>query len=147
VFSLVLVRPINDNIQEVRMGYLSKIKGILETPYEQTIFIDTDTFFCDTCDELFRVIYFFIVLIYHDYQETSFAQIDGSDLKGLNTYNTGVIVYNSSDRVMSFLNDWATIFKDGMDDYWSDQPAFMKALLYHPINTYSLQTIYNFRFR
>ena len=36
------------------MGSKKKIKAIIESPYFQTLYVDTDTIFVDTVDELFH---------------------------------------------------------------------------------------------
>jgi hypothetical protein len=129
-----------------KMAYATKILGMINSPYEKTIFIDTDTFFCDHTNELFDVLDYFDLMICHDYQEHTFALVNGTEMKGYHTYNTGVIAFKKSKIVGDFLESWLTIFNEKIDSYWSDQPAFMEALLYANIKTYSLQTIYNFRF-
>ncbi|MFY0599370.1 MAG: hypothetical protein JXR03_06840 [Cyclobacteriaceae bacterium] len=133
--------------ENAKLGYLFKIIGMLETPFERTIFVDTDTYFCDNCEELFGILEFFDLLICHDFQETSFAQIDGVDLAGYHTYNTGVIAFNSSPQVIQLIKNWRDVFQRKMDSYWSDQPAFMDALLSNFVKVYVMQTHYNFRFR
>lgn len=129
-----------------KYGYLTKIQGMLESPYKKTFFVDTDTYFLENCDELFEINKYFDLMICHDYQENSYALVNGNELRGYHTYNTGVIVFDKNSKVIEFLQNWANIFIGKMDQYWSDQPAFMEALLYSDIKTYSLQTLYNFRF-
>jgi hypothetical protein len=126
-------------------GFLFKILGIMESPFNRTIFLDTDTFLCDSCDELFDLLSYFDLLICHDYQEDTYALLDDRPIRGYNTYNSGVIAYSKNRSIMAFFKSWLETYQFNRDKYWGDQPAFMKALLQADIKTYSLQTIYNFR--
>ena len=145
-FDHILKTDLPDPSLNPKNGYLVKMVGMLQSPFSKTLFVDTDTFFCDACDELFDVLDYFDLMICHDYQEHTFAKPNGRELTGFNTYNTGVIAFRNTNQTESFLNQWIEIFKKKIDDYWSDQPAFMEALLFQELKTYSLQTIYNFRF-
>lgn len=130
-----------------KYGYLYKISGLLQSPFDKTLYIDTDTYFTDNCAELFTLLNYFDLMICHDYMETSFAIVDNQQIDGYHTYNTGVIPFNASKNINSFIENWFTIFERKIDEYWSDQPAFMEALLTSKIKSYSLQTNYNFRFK
>ncbi len=123
-----------------------KLLGMLHTPFEKTFFLDTDTYMCENCQELFEVLDWFDLLICHDYHETRWPLLDNKELIGCNPYNSGVVVYKKNTVTESFIQDWYDRFISNYDIYQGDQPAFMEALLHHLIKVYSLQTIYNFRF-
>ena len=54
-----------------KAGYISKAYGMRMSPYDQTIFIDTDTYFAEPVDELFDLLEFYDLAIAHDYMENS----------------------------------------------------------------------------
>lgn len=146
VFDEIIVEKIPFDRYTEKIGFLSKIYFLSKSPYDYTLFVDTDTYHCDNSDELFELLDFFDLLISHDYNESSFATLNDYNLSGYRTYNTGVIGYRSNPAVKKFLEKWLSCFILKLKEYWSDQPAFMEALLSSDIKTYSLQTIYNFRF-
>src|SRR5690606_25948890 len=112
--------------------------------FEKTIFIDTDTYFCDNCDELFNILEYFDFLICHDYMEVTYALVNNTPLEGYRSYNSGVIAFKKSFVSQSFIEDWKKRFTS--NSYIGDQPAFMESMLYSNAKIYSLQTNYNFRF-
>jgi hypothetical protein len=123
-----------------------KIEGMLHTPFEKTIFIDTDIYFVDAVDELFPLLSNFDILACLDYYDRSEVQKEGEVVPAYTPYNTGMLAFNRSEHVMAFLHDWKKYYQLNIDRYWSDQPAFMEALLYHPVKMYVLHSTYNFRF-
>ena len=141
-----IILPIEEVNFDGKRGYISKAYGMKVTPYQKTVFVDTDTFFAGSADELFKILDYFDLAIAHDYMEDSLAIVNEGPLDGFRTYNTGVLVFNKSESFQVFLDSWINCYLRQIDVYWSDQPALMEALLYTQLKTYSLQTNYNFRF-
>ncbi len=146
VFDEIIVEKLPFDRNAEKIGFRSKIYFLSKSPYDYTLFVDTDTYHCDNSDELFELLDFFDILISHGYNESSFATLDNYKLSGYRTYNTGVIGFRNNPAVKTFLKKWLSCFTIKIKEYWSDQPAFMEALLLSDLKTYSLQTIYNFRF-
>lgn len=126
--------------------YLYKVNAIALSPYQETFYIDTDTYFCDGCEELFDMLEYFDLLISHcsnDY----FAVYNeaGHEIRGYYSYNTGVIVFKNSHNVKDLLSKWREAYIDHFDKYIHDQPPFMEALLCANVKHYVLQNIYNAR--
>src|SRR5438105_3033925 len=46
--------------------YAVKIAPLLQSPYEKTLFLDTDTFMCRSCEEVFGLLERFELLVAHD---------------------------------------------------------------------------------
>lgn len=86
--------------------YLSKVIGMQNSPFEQTIFLDSDTFVTDTISELFEI----LELV--DIATTLESKLHTSNTTGLKyrnifpEFNSGVIVYKKSDAMEKLLNDW-----------------------------------------
>ncbi len=129
-----------------KTGLAFKVEGLLCSPFEKTFFLDTDTYFTDDVQELFRILDFFDMLICHASNDISKIKIEEKKLEGLSPYNTGVIVFKNSKKVESLFRHWKDLFTTNSAKYSSDQPAFMEALLYHDIKIYVLSYVYNFRF-
>lgn len=128
-----------------KTGLAFKVEGLLCSPFEKTFFLDTDTYFTDDVQELFRILDFFDILISHSPNDISKIKIDEKKLEGLSPYNTGVIVYKNSEKVKSLFKQWKDFYTTNPAKYSSDQPALMEALLYHDIKIYVLSYVYNFR--
>jgi hypothetical protein len=126
--------------------YLYKIRAIGLSPYEQTIYLDSDTYFCDKCTELFELLDHFDWLI-GQCNSDYFSVFDqsGREIKGLYAYNTGVIVFKKNDKTTQLLNEWYQAYSRHFDKYIHDQAPFMEALLTVNLKTYIFQTIYNAR--
>jgi Nucleotide-diphospho-sugar transferase len=127
-------------------GYLYKIAGLMASPYEQTFFIDTDTWFCDACTELFQLLQYYDLCLTHCPND-AFTVYNGDNqpVIGYHAYNTGVIVFRKNERTARLFEAWYAAYQKGMDKYPHDQPPLMEALLYHEVKLCVLQTIYNAR--
>lgn len=135
----------HENLSDWKSGLGFKVEGLLRSPFEKTFFLDTDTYFTDDVHELFRALDFFDLLISHAPNDISKIKINDKKLEGLSPYNTGVIVYNNSEKIKSLFFHWRDLYSSKSEKYSSDQPAFMEALLNHHIKIYVLSYIYNFR--
>lgn len=136
----------NKDKDDRKEGYLFKVIGFLESPYEKTIFLDTDTFLCDGLDDVFGMLDFFDVLVCHDYYDKALVKYEGQPVAGFYPYNTGFVGFKKSERTMAFLKIWEEVYSKEFDDFWGDQHAFMKALLLGDVKLHVLSSIYNFRF-
>jgi hypothetical protein len=126
--------------------YLYKVKALNLSPYEYTFFIDTDTYFCEGCSELFDLLNYFDLLISpcnNDYL-TVFNK-ESKPINGIYAYNTGVIVFKKNKRTSDFLLSWYNVYINHFDMYIHDQGPFMEALLNEDIKILVLQTMYNAR--
>ncbi|MEM6517394.1 MAG: putative nucleotide-diphospho-sugar transferase [Bacteroidota bacterium] len=130
-----------------KKGLAFKVNGLLNSPFEMTCFVDTDTYFTDETSELFQILEFYDLLICHSPNDISKITLDGKKLKGYIPYNTGVIVFKKNDRIKKVFNAWKNLYEKNPDSYSGDQPAFMEALLNHDIKIYVLPPVYNFRFK
>lgn len=129
-----------------KSGLLSKVQGFLLSPFDKTVFVDTDTYFCEPVDELEGLLDHFDCLFCHDYYDKAAILFEGKEVLGFFPVNTGVVAYRRNDKVRAFLNLWIAKYKENIERYWSDQPAFMEALLSSDIKTWILHSGYNFRF-
>ena len=89
---------------------------------------------------------YFDILMCHASNDISKIKIDGKKLEGISPYNTGVIVFNNTEKVKSLFEHWKNLYAKNPDKYFGDQPAFMHALLYHDLKIYVLPYVYNFFF-
>ncbi|MGC9504483.1 hypothetical protein [Baaleninema sp.] len=132
---------------------LYKVKHMYEpSPYEKTLFLDTDTYIYDSCDELFDLLDYFDLCISIAPGERAHPYIDGKPMRGYVPYNTGVIAYRKNEKVQRFFAAWDRIYTEKLYNNSlnhvgeSDQTAFMEAWLEVDIKIYVLpHNIWNAR--
>ena len=139
------VKVLNFKVNDWKDGTLFKLHGLLESKYNKTFFVDTDTFFCDRCDELFKLLEFFDACIMPSPGEHSGVIVDNKELDGYFSYNSGVIVYNNNQKFKNFIADAIKSYEQKYNLYPGDQQAIMDSLLNHNLKIYPLQNLYNFR--
>ena len=132
--------------EETHRPYLYKIRGVQATPYEYTLFVDTDTYFCANCQELFNLLQYYDVAVAPCPNDNS-AVFDEQNqiVEGYYPYNTGIIAYKKKGGTDLFLEKWADAYIRHFDKYIHDQPPFVEALLYCDVKLYVMSTIYNAR--
>lgn len=136
----------NNEPENWKKGLVFKVIGFLASPYKKTVFIDSDTFICEDTTDLFSMLDYFDLLICHDYFDKAVISHQGKEVKGYYPYNTGVVAYRKSEAILAFLELWQKLYLEELDSFWSDQPAFMKALMLSEVRIHVLSSIYNFRF-
>lgn len=144
-FSQVIVVS-NSTQVDWKVGLLSKVQGFPLSPFDKTVFVDTDTYFCEPVDELEGLLDHFDCMFCHDYYDKAEILFKEKVVSGFFPVNTGVVAFSKNDRVTSFLKLWADKYVANIERYWSDQPAFMEALLESDIKSWILHSGYNFRF-
>ena len=122
VFDQILVIP---GIE--KYSYLAKIIGILNSPYEKTVFLDCDTFVCSDISELFNILE---IADFATTQETSkhTGQLKSIRYKNiLPEFNTGVMVFKKSDHVTKLFDDWLNVCVSQNIKF--DMPGFREAVI------------------
>lgn len=103
-----------DDVQRIEApshDWSDKITPLVDSPYERTIFLDTDTYICSSLDPVFRVLDRFELAIAHDtvraderwnpHIPTSFPEL-----------NTGVLAYRLTPDVRALLAEWRPMFDE-----------------------------------
>ena len=140
------------NVDSCGNGYLDKIKGFSQSPFDRSIFIDTDVLFCESVEDLFDLLDVYNIA-------AAFAPC-APDKRGLlppigpNSFyelNTGVVVFRATTATAALFADWERLFADGIamtpSDamFVHDQPAFRAAVWRSGLPIYILPPDYNFR--
>ena len=120
-----------------------KAQHILHTPYDRTIFVDTDTYFIEDCKELFTLLDYHDMLLSHAPADMREVIIDGKPLEGYKCYNAGMIAYKKNEATIKLFEEWYRICRKLI--YRGDQPPLMHALLTNPVKLYILHQNYNLR--
>lgn len=132
-----------------RHGFIDKILPLLDSPYERTLFLDSDTFVCQPLDDLFRVLDRFDLAVCHD----SWRGPDslGECPDAFADLNTGVLLYRTAPEVIRLIRVWhdryAGILAAGSAGAGgttpNDQPSFRAELFASDVRFYVLPPEYN----
>jgi hypothetical protein len=130
-----------------------KVTCLRETPYEKTIYLDSDTYVQENLEELFRFLNGFDLVCWNsgNNYESNRKYIQDKEFPGnisneqefrkrfeittpriMPDYNTGVIVYRMNDNVAEMLANWESIYRKhitlDIPGYYHDEPAFRQAV-------------------
>jgi hypothetical protein len=154
LFTDQAVPPLTDvSITVVRStgnGYLDKITCIAATPFERTVYLDTDTIIADSIAEIFELTNRFDIAAAHapGYRGMPESEVPDAFFE----LNTGVLAYRWSRPMDDFLVNWRDGFREGImhstDDprFAQDQPTFRRCLWLSSLKIYVLPPEYNYRF-
>ena len=119
-------------------------------PFEQTIFLDTDTYVMANLEDLFDLLQRFDVAAAQAPGYTKGADIGQSE--AFTDFNTGVIPYRRTPPVGEFLTKWVQLHEGwsksppfGGPLHCLEQHAFRRALWESELSFYVLSPEYNYR--
>lgn len=133
--------------------YADKIMAMSKSSFDETIFLDTDTFVCREITDLFDLLSRFDMAVAHAPadRETPDPGIPAAFFN----LNTGVVPYRRSAAMLQFLSAWRATYRNwtvsppfpgaGLDHGPADQPAFRHCLWESALNFYVLPAEYNYR--
>lgn len=141
----VIISP----IQSGGSGRLDKLTGISQTPFERTVYLDTDTLVVDKVGELFDLTDRFDIAAAHEhgYRGHQEEQVPESFFE----LNGGVIVYRWSRAMGLFMARWLERHQEGnrfmptAGRFLMDQPPFRYCLWKSELKLYVLPAEYNYR--
>lgn len=115
------------------------------SPFDRTLYLDSDTYVCDDIRELFGLLDDFDLAVARKPEKDP---VDGLP-EPWHLYNCGVIAYRDSAETREFLKRWKQIYLNLLEtqEEPEDQPAFAKALYEsNNLQWYTLPREYNVRF-
>lgn len=125
-----------DNIiqkEDMHDGDLWKGKPafINESPFEQTLFVDSDTYFVNSINEIWDILDYYDIAAAH----TTHRRYDGPVPIPMAEYNTGVILFEKNKNTELFFNDWeknhGELGENIHGTHIKDQPSFRHCLFQH----------------
>lgn len=133
-------------VDDPHYGFRDKVEYMSESPYDKTIYLDTDVHVYSDISNLFNILDEFDVAAAHngagisDRRETyDIEEIPDS----FPEYNTGIVAYDTG-KMSEFATEWKTAY---IDDHPHDQPSFRKALYQSDLRIATLPPEYNCLFR
>jgi alpha-N-acetylglucosamine transferase len=92
--------------------YLSKIIGVQNSPFENTIFLDSDTFVCSDISELFDLMKIVDIATTQEVKKHT-HEFSGMSFKNIfPEFNSGVIVFRKNEITTNVFKDWLQICID-----------------------------------
>lgn len=123
--------------------YLSKVVGLNFTPFEKTIFLDSDTFITDKITELFDLLDFVDLATTLEYKLHTTGPHDFKYRNIFPELNSGVIVYKKNPITLKIFKDWLTICEKY--NIINDMPGLREAVLknFNEVKYSILPQLYN----
>ena len=149
LFDRITVRPVAFTGWKAGLAY--KTKHIYEdSPYERTLFLDTDTYLYENCRALFGLLDYFDVCMAAAPIATRKPLIDGKPLTACIRYNTGVIAFRKNRRNELLFRTWhetyeKKLWEKALRTGENDQKSFIQALLNSDSRVYVLPNVWNAR--
>ncbi|SJZ89381.1 hypothetical protein SAMN02745119_01944 [Trichlorobacter thiogenes] len=129
-------------------SYIDKIKPLLQSPYENTIFLDTDTYLIDSVYEIFELLSKYNLAYAHSPVRVSPWVVDLGIPACFPEANTGVIAFKKCNDINILFESWLGIYKEQLSMVSPpnhDQPSFRLALYQSNILHTVLPPEYNLR--
>lgn len=127
-------------IPDPEYSFIDKIKGMMKSPYERTLFLDTDIYAADGFSNLFEILERFDLVAAINHDRTSF-ELENIP-KSFPEYNTGVIAYKTS-KVMDFMEKWFQYCKKESSNHPHDQASFRSVLFNSEVRVATIPPEYN----
>ncbi|BAQ65147.1 glycosyltransferase [Geminocystis sp. NIES-3709] len=129
--------------------HINKLISMMKSPYQKTLFLDTDTFICGDISELFDLLDHFDIAMAHDrgYYD-DFPEVIGVP-DAFREFNQGVIVFKQSEKLHQVLVEslkWSEILFNQSGEYPYDQPPLRIALYLSDIRIAPLTHEFNCRY-
>ena len=134
-------------IENPKFNFIDKIDPLSLSPFDLTIFIDTDTYLAEDISNLFELLgkYDFLAAYAPGREQGRFGDKIPPYFP---EFNTGLIGFTKSQEAKGVLKSWSEIYKDQISQNLNpphDQPAFREALFLSDATVYCLPEEYNFR--
>lgn len=114
-------------------SFKDKPEYMTESPFNRTLFVDTDTFFCKVIIEMWELLNHYDIAATH----SVYRRYDQPLPVPVPEYSSGVILFKNSDVVEDFLIDWKEYFGELNEAEAEagivDQPSFRYALFQHEV--------------
>jgi len=134
-----------------RAGVAYRTKHIYnDSPYEKTLYLDTDTYVYEPCHALFGLLDHFDVCMAAAPADMNEPIIDGKPITACFPYNAGVVAFKKNARNEFLFRTWHERYEKKLSEGTirpreSDQAAFMEALIQSESRVYVLPSIWNAR--
>jgi hypothetical protein len=135
--------------------YADKIANMRRSPFERTLYLDTDTFVVDEIAHVLRLLDRYDIAV--AYTAEGRGPADPEVPAAFYEFNTGVLAWRANDRVAAFMRGWEETYVAwlsgdpfpvagrGSRSGRADQLAFRRCAWEHDVHLFVLAPEYNFR--
>jgi len=144
--------PYVDNVVTITPGeypFYDRINYFKQTPYDRTLYLDTDTYIVSKLSSVFEMLdRFEIVAAFNENRDTAsehakFETVDIDVPASFPEYQCGAIGYRNTDTVQELFGDWQERYEPYRDKNLLDQPHFREALYNNQVSVGTLPREYN----
>jgi hypothetical protein len=141
-----------DNVVVITPGehpFYDRINYFKQTPYDKTLYLDTDTYIAGDVSPIFEMLdRFDVVAAFNESRDTAaphtkFDTVDLDVPPSFPEYQCGVIGYQNTEPIQQLFDDWQTRYKPYRDKHLIDQPHFREALYNSNLAIGTLPSEYN----
>jgi len=128
--------------------YRSKVDYMSKTPFESTLYLDSDTMIVDDVSEMFGILDRFDIAIAHAHKRNFYLTAEQwreNIPSSFPQFNSGVILYKKSPQVSSFLGSWRDSFHAAKIK--KDQVTLRELLWISDLRIATLPPEYNIRYQ
>jgi hypothetical protein len=134
-------------VEGAEAGFAAKIEYMRQSPFDRTLYLDTDTWITDDISDLFSLLDGFEIAAKHKSGFYPTGPLDYPDVpKSFPEYNTGIIAFRSTPSVTKFFRAWHEEYSRYVDHGGNDQPGFRKALFDSDLRVSTLKEEFHCRF-
>jgi hypothetical protein len=145
-FDDVVVRTMPEANDTWRQAKVFKVEQLRCSPYEQTLFIDSDTLFLANCRCLFDPLEHYDICLALATGDQNPVSIDGVPTQVVKPYNTGVMAFRSGEAMDELWGRWSACYHAHADDCPLDQPSFVESLTLSSCRAFVFRNNWNARF-
>jgi len=126
-----------------------KPRAMRRTPYERTIYLDTDTYLQEPVDDLFDLLDEFDMALRRNKSEIHARDVNDTDPnagvpEAFPEFNTGVVPYRKTSAVQELFDEWERLC---LPDHDADQRSFRPALYGSSVRFTAIPNRYNCMYR
>jgi hypothetical protein len=135
------------SLEDPAYGFEDQIYNLDRTPFDRTVYLDTDIYADDSVADVFNLLDQFDMAITHNHAGKAWP-VDGIP-ESFPEFNTGVVAYRLSKEFHEFLSLWEYIYDSKLDGEGTmrNQPTFRQAVYESDVIYITLRQEYNCMFR
>lgn len=139
-------------LDDVRHDFGDQVFNMDKTPYEKTIFLDTDIYLEDSIADIFELLERFDVALAHNQRNFSSDQIGSGELESIPEsfpeYNSGVFGIRKPEQTEDLFEKWKNIYSEfAKNGVIHNQASLRQALFNSNVSIATLPSEYNCIFR
>jgi len=127
----------------------SKLDYLPQTPFERTLYLDTDTILNNDIREMFQILDRFDIALTHAHKRNTPERLKSWRLDlplAFPQYNSGVMLYRRTPAVLQFLEEWRDHYYQNLDHFRQDQMTLRELLWLSDLRITALPPEYNVRY-